>query len=133
MGLLLDEDYIELKERGVAYVEDAAQRFLILVNYVLPPGLYEQQTCDVLIAIPSNYNQAGNDMFWTCPRISRTDGQNIPATNEPGCDSRTFDGRVFCRWSRHWNQGSSVWKSGKDNVVTILRRLTWAFEHPDAK
>jgi hypothetical protein len=133
MPLLLEQDYLELQERGVAYVEDAAQRFLVLLGYALPHGVYHQQSCDVLIAIPNNYNHDGNDMFWTFPRLARADGREIPATNEPGSDSRTFDGKIFCRWSRHWHQGPSMWKAGRDNIVTILRRITWAFEHPDAK
>lgn len=132
MPLLLEKDYAELNERGLAFVEDPSNRFLVLKGFGLPSGIYVQPNCDVLVAIPGNYNQDGIDMFWTFPRLSRTNGAVIPATGEPGADSRTFEGNVFCRWSRHWNQSPVVWRPGKDDVVTIVRRITWALEHPDA-
>lgn len=131
MALLLDEDYLELGERGISTVEDETNRFLIFTELELPPGMYLQRSCDVLVSIPKNYNQAGNDMFWTYPRLGRPCGSPIPATCDAGIDSRTFQNRIYCRWSRHWNQGASVWRPAKDNVVTILRRITWAIEHPD--
>lgn len=134
MPLLLDDDYHKLNELGISYVEDKGQRFLIFKNYPLPSGLYKNNQCDVLVMIPANYNQGGNDMFWTHPRLLRMDGKPIPQTNEyGGGDNRSFEGRDFCRWSRHWNQGSSYWRSGEDDVVTIQRRIEWALRNPDAK
>ena len=134
MPLLLDEDYGALKERGVLFVEDEAQRFFVLQGYKLPEGLYKQECCDVLVVIPNNYPQAGNDMFWTNPRLIKVDGKPIPQTNEPGGgDNRIFQGKELCRWSRHWNQGSSVWQPDKDNIVTVLRRIECAFRKPDTK
>jgi len=134
MPLLLDDDKDALNERRILFVEDEAQRFIVLQSYKLPEGLYKQECCDVIVVIPNNYPQAGNDMFWTNPRLIRVDGKPIPQTNEPGgSDNRIFQGKEFCRWSRHWNQGSSVWQPGKDNIVTILRRIEWAFRKPDTK
>lgn len=134
MPLLLDTDYAEILERGLDYVEDEAQRFLVLRNFLLPEGLYHEKTCDVLVIIPQNYNQGGIDMFWTFPHLTRNDGKPIPAMNRPGGgDNRTFDGKEFCRWSRHWNHAPVIWKPGKDNVVTILGRIVWALGNPDAK
>lgn len=134
MPLLLDEDYKELEAQGFSYTEDEAQRFLVLLDYKLPKGIYDHEVCDVLIIIPPNYPQAGNDMLWTNPRLIRADGKSIPATNNAGgSDNRMFEGQEFCRWSRHWNRGSSVWRAGKDDVVTILRRIEWAFRKPDAQ
>lgn len=131
MPLLLDEDYEALAEQGLTYCEDESQRFLVFQDFQLADGLYQQTSCDVLVAIPTNYNQAGNDMLWTYPRLVRADGKPIPATNDPGAgDNRVFQGREFCRWSRHWNQGASVWKPGKDDVVTILRRIESALRTP---
>lgn len=134
MQLLLDEDYQKLDELGISYVEEEGQRFLVFKNYPLSENLYEQSHCDVLVMIPSNYNQGGNDMFWTHPRLKRVDGKSIPQTNEyGGGDNRNFDGQEFCRWSRHWNNGSSSWRSGEDDVTTIQRRIEWALRHPDAQ
>ena len=135
MPLLLDEDYTALKERGVSFVEDEAQRFFVLKDFRLPDCAYEQESCDVLVIIPPNYNQAGNDMFWTNPRLVRADGKPIPQTNEAGGgDNRVFQGKEFCRWSRHWPQGRpSSWRPGQHGIVTILRRIDWALRKPDTQ
>lgn len=131
--LLLDDDYAALEERSIQYIEDGGQRFLIIADYPLPEGLYVQDKCDVLVIIPQNYNQGGNDMFWTFPRLVKSDGTPIPQTQNAGQgDNRTYDGREFCRWSRHWNKPPSSWRAGKDDVLTILRRIEWAFRNPDA-
>jgi Prokaryotic E2 family E len=134
MPILLDTDYEELKACGLEFVEDEPNRFLVLTNYQLPDGLYQDKSGDILVIVPQNYNQNGNDMFWTHPRLFRADGKQIPATNEPGSgDNRVYSGKEFCRWSRHWQNGSAVWKPGKDTVVTILRRIAWALGNPDAQ
>lgn len=134
MPLLLDTDYAELEERALAYVEDEVQRFLVLLDYPLPDGLYREEKCDVLVVIPANYNLGGIDMLWTYPHLTRTDGMAIPRMNRPAeGDNRTYDGKEFCRWSRHWTHPSVIWKAGKDDVVTILRRIEWALNNPDAK
>ena len=131
--LLLDDDYIARDERKIKYVEDEGQRLLVISNYPLPKGIYIQQHCDVLVIIPKNYNQDGNDMFWTFPRLVRADGKPIPQTQDPGASAnKTYEGREFCRWSRHWNKPPSTWKAGKDDILTILRRIEWAFGNPDA-
>jgi hypothetical protein len=134
MALLLDEDYVKLEEMGVTFCEEETQRFLVIRDYMLPKGIYTVATCNILIIIPSNYNQAGNDMFWTYPRLERADGKPITRTNNPGQnDNRQFEGNEYCRWSRHWNEGASVWRPGSDDVSTIQRRIEWALNHPDAK
>jgi hypothetical protein len=134
MPLLLDADYAELEEQGLAYREDTGNRFLVLPGYPLPEGLYHQTNCDVLVIIPSNYNQAGIDMLWTFPYLTRLDGKAIPQTSRPGeGDNRSFEGREFCRWSRHWKEPRVAWRPGTDNVATILHRIRWAFGNPDAK
>jgi Prokaryotic E2 family E len=135
MPLLFDEDYVKLKERGLSYEESEQQRFFIFTQYPLPGALYTVAACDVLVVIPANYNQAGNDMFWTFPRLYRTDGKQIPNVNDPGGgDPRSWKEREFCRWSRHWvppNPG--VWRPGKDDIISIYRRIDWALRNPDAQ
>lgn len=134
MPLFLEKDYKALEERAVSFVEDDGQRFFVIQGYKLPEGIYKQEQCDVLVVIPQNYPQAGNDMFWTYPRLVRIDNKVIPQTNEVGGgDNRTFQGKEYYRWSRHWNHGPSVWRPGKDDIITILRRLDWAFRRPDAQ
>ncbi len=131
MPLLFESDYEELRARGLTFVEDESLHRLVLRSFELPEFVYTQTACDVLVEIPPNYNQGGNDMFWTFPKLERADGRPIPNTGDASCDPRTFEDKLFFRWSRHWHSGSAVWQPGKDNIVTIVNRLTWAFNHPD--
>jgi len=133
VGLLLDVDYDHLVEQGVLFDEDEGARVLVFRGLELPHDLYQVETCDVLVLIPASYNQSGNDMFWTCPRLIRRDGREIPNTSNPGAgENHTRDGLEYCRWSRHWPEGGhSAWRSGKDDVTSILRRIDWALRNPD--
>ena len=135
MALLFDEDYSNLGDRGLSYEESEQQRFFVFTQYQLPSALYAVGSCDVLVVIPPNYNQAGNDMFWTFPRLHRADGKQIPAAlDHGGGDNRIWKDREFCRWSRHWNPPSpGVWRPGKDDIISIYRRIDWALRNPDAQ
>jgi len=135
MQLLFDEDYEKLKIDGVTFKEIPEHRFFIFTNYPLPEGLYTVATCDVLVVIPSNYNQAGNDMLWTNPRLKRSDGQAIPRSEEPGSRHNQRAEEVeYCRWSRHWSKESpGAWRPGYDDIMSIKRRIDWALKYPDAR
>ncbi len=135
MPLLFDSDYVKLSERNISYEESETNRFFIFTHFVLPTGVYNVTECDVLVVIPQNYNQAGNDMFWTCPYLQRQNGVPIPAINTPGAgDNRTCNGREYCRWSRHWNPGNpGVWRPGYDDIISIYRRIEWALNKPDTR
>ena len=131
--LLLEDDYSKLKEQGVTWEEDGGSRFLVLKDRPLAKGLYTQQKADVLVQIPANYNQDGIDMLWLAPRLDRADGKEIAAQMPYGSPNNvTYAGLEFCRWSRHWTEPAVGWKPGADNIETILRRVTWALEHPGA-
>jgi hypothetical protein len=135
MPLLFESDYEKLRARGFTYEESEPERFFVFSHYLLPAGLYSEPTCDVLVVIPPNYNQAGNDMFWTYPHLRRLSGVPIPGANNPGGgDNRISKGREFCRWSRHWNPpGRGVWRPGRDDIISIYRRIEWALKNPDAR
>jgi hypothetical protein len=133
LPLLLKTDYDRLREAGLAFEEDEPNRFLIFLDVKLDEPRYNVPACDVLVVIPPNYPQAGNDMFWTSPHLVRADGRQIPQVLGPGGgDSRFWKGREFCRWSRHWDPASpSAWRPGKDDIMSIHRRIDWALKHPD--
>jgi len=135
MALLFDEDYSKLEVKGISYKEDEQQRFFIFTDFELPAKQFTVDTCNILVAIPPNYNQGGNDMFWTYPFLQRSDGKQIPAVHGPGGgDNRVWDGKEYCRWSRHWPEGhSGAWRPGKDDIISIYRRLEWALRHPDTQ
>lgn len=135
MPLLLDAEYEALRGAGFVFDEDAGQRFFVFLGFELQAQQYTVPACDILVVIPPNYPQAGNDMFWTYPRLQRTDGRPIPATMDPGGgDSRIWKGNEFCRWSRHWDASSpSAWRPGKDDIMSIYRRIDWALKYPDGR
>jgi len=134
MGLLSQSDYEELERMNVVFQEIESQRFLIFTEFPLPSETFSVSCCDILVVIPPAYPSQGNDMFWTWPRIERLDGKSIPGTISSEIptvnrDIRAVDGKVFERWSRHWNIGLQVWRAGRDNIVTIINRLTYALSH----
>lgn len=133
MPLLLESDYASLHDAGIAFEEVESQRFFIFKNVRLPEHQYNVAECDVLVMIPPNYPQAGNDMFWTYPRLRRADGRPIPQSFDPGAgDNRLSGEREFCRWSRHWPPSSpGAWRPGKDDIMSVYRRIEWALAHPD--
>lgn len=135
MSLLLDSDYERLREAGLAWEEDEGKRFLVFLGFKLQEGQYDVPDCDVLVVIPLNYPQAGNDMFWTYPRLHRSDGRPIPAVLDPGGgDNRFWKGCEFCRWSRHWSPSApGGWRLGKDDIMSIYRRIEWALKYSDSR
>ena len=135
MSLLFDSDYERLREAGLTFDEDDGRRFLVFLDIKLQDGQYNVPACDILVVIPPNYPQAGNDMFWTHPRLHRTDGRPIPAVLDPGGgDNRIWKGREFCRWSRHWSPSSpGGWRPGKDDIMSIYRRIEWALKYPECR
>lgn len=130
MALLTEEDYSDLERMELKYKEDDDQRLLVFLDFKLNAGLYQVEQCNVLVIIPQNYPTAGNDMLWTYPRLQRTDGQVIPGTiassyPDSQRDIRIFEEKTYERWSRHWNVGNQVWRAGRDNITTIVNRLTY--------
>ncbi len=137
MALLYDDDYQILKEAGLKYEEGDAQRFLLIKNFPLSPGLYVHAgqslaQVEVLWIVPPDYNTSGGDMFWVHPALERSDGKAIPAVfGYGGGDARHFKDREYCRWSRHWE--ASSWRPKVDNIQKVLDRIEWALKNTDAK
>lgn len=135
MALLIDEDYHILKEAGLEFEEDQAQRFLIIKNFPLSSGLYSHNgqildRVEVLWIVPPDYNTSGGDMFWVHPALARTDEKAIPSASAfGGGDPRQYNGKEYCRWSRHWQPTS--WKPKIDNIQKVLARIEWALKKPD--
>lgn len=137
MQLLFDEDYETLQNSGLIYEEDELNRFLVIKNYPLNSVLYifndlPINEVEVLVVIPANYNTSGTDMFWTHPFLRRVDAKPIPNIMEfGGEDARFFNGKEYCRWSRHYTADS--WSPKVDNIQKILSRIEWALKKPDAQ
>lgn len=136
MALLFDGDYEVLDKSGLEYEESEADRFLVIKNFPLSAGLYVHgsdvlNSAEVLWVVPPDYNMSGGDMFWVYPALSRADGKAIPcAFGFGGGDPRHYNGKEYCRWSRHWD--AATWKSKVDNIQKVLGRIEWALKNPDA-
>lgn len=134
MSLLLEEDYKFLEDTNLNYEEDEEKRFFIITNHPLAEGLYVSDEnpinqVEVLVIIPGNYNMSGTDMLWTYPSITLAD--NGPMPNVSGyndLNNHTYNGKEFCRWSRHYEEVS--WKPKVDNIEKILSRIEWALRNP---
>lgn len=131
MPLLLDEDYVRLQTQGLQWEEVPERRFLILIGFPLPEGLYTVPKADVLVIIEGRYPEAGHDMLWTAPRLVRTDGVTIPAIENSGSQNNHKVGDTeYHRWSRHWDDTPGRWVPGKSNADTIVQRIVWALAKP---
>ena len=135
MGLLTEEDYSDLVRMEMKYKEDEDKHLLVFPDFKLSAGLYQVDQCNVLVVIPENYPAAGNDMLWTFPSLQCKDGRLIPgtiATNKPNNerDIRVFEEKTYERWSRHWNAGNQLWRAGRDNITTVVNRLTYVLANP---
>lgn len=130
MALLTEEDYFDLEHMELKFKEAENLRFLVLLDFQLPAGLYQVNQCNVLVVIPPTYPTAGNDMLWTYPRLQRADGRAIPGTLDPSRSDyltymQVYDEKVYDRWSRHWQAENQRWRPGRDNISTIVNRLTY--------
>ena len=140
MALLFDKDHQILEGAGLQYEECEQNRFLIIKNFPLKPDLYcgfrqdgpPINEVEVLWTVPPNYNTYGDAMFWVHPALFRADGKPIPNVSFlGGFDPRRFNGKEYCRWSRHWRK-PGLWKPKVDNIQKVLDGIDWAFRNPNA-
>lgn len=112
---LPDSDIDYLKERGIAYEQtvEAGMTCLVFPDWELPAG-FDHSRADLLIRLPAGYPDLAPDMWWFYPAVQAADGHRIPAT-----DVREVHlGRMWQRWSRHFNAGQ--WQSGIDGLESYL-------------
>lgn len=93
-------------------VIDGGMACVVIKEYTLVAGL-APATNDLLIRLPPGFPDAGPDMFWFSPPISRVDGATIPATQV----TEQHVGRSWQRWSRHIGSG---WRPEVDDLRTYL-------------
>lgn len=107
-------DAAYLHERKIRHtvVEEDHVTHVILQGVPLPAEFTPAEV-DVLITLPTGYNDLGPDMFWCDPPIARADGQAIPGTEV----RQDIAGRSWQRWSRHIGGG---WRPGIDNLASYL-------------
>lgn len=126
MSFLPSGDRKYLEDKGIPHdeVEENGQRGLILQNLSLPSKRYDAPKADVLVLLPTNYNDAGPDMFYTEPWVKLVP-ENCYA--KAADQSHNFCGRSWQRWSRH--SESQHWRPGIDGIRTVIQRVRAALEN----
>lgn len=111
-----------LEAHGLTYeiVNEAGVGAVVIKDFALPPGKFDQDKVDVMIQLPAGYPDASVDMFYTLPWI------RLKATNSyAACADvpQIFAGSTWQRWSRH-----ADWRPGIDGIRTMVTRAQTAFE-----
>ena len=116
-----DRRYLE--NRGLAFEEivDGTQQGVVLRGFPLPTRLFDAETADILIVLPSGYPDTPPDMFFTIPWLELKSGGGYPRRAD---SSFAFGGKNWQRWSRHNNE----WRLGTDGIWTMLKRVETALQ-----
>jgi hypothetical protein len=123
LDLLPSEDrrYLAGHDLHVEVVKEGGQLGIIFRNYRLPPGVFDVDTCDLLVLLPGGYPDAPPDMFYAHPWLKLKGGDRYPnAADQP----HEFASQRWQRWSRHNNE----WRPGTDFLRTFVQRMTTALE-----
>ena len=104
-----------LAERGIEHRVslEANMICVVLPNFTLPGGL-DRARSDLLLRLNAGYPDVAPDMWWFDPPIRRADATMIEATQA----MENHLGRIWQRWSRHFNAGQ--WRSGIDGLESFL-------------
>lgn len=112
---LLEADEAFLNEKGYKYqlVADGEMGCLIITEYALAPGKYDQDVVDLLLCIPKGYNDAKLDNFYVDPPLRlKATGQHPPNADHFEDHAK----RKWQRFSRHLPQ----WRAGIDTLQNFL-------------
>lgn len=111
-----------LRANGIFHevVHDGTAAGVVLKAFPLPAGVFDHETADILIQLPTGYPDACPDMFFVNPRIRFRDGRT-PLNTEV---DQVFAGRNWQRWSRH----SQDWRPGVDGLRTMVARVRRALD-----
>jgi len=116
-----DREYLISKEYQFEEKIDTGRNGLIIRNYELPKGKYNQDRSDLLIIIPPGYPDTRPDMWYFFPAILLTPG-NRPARQTQA--TLSFEEKTWQRWSRHYP--ADQWRSGIDGIHTYLKKIDTA-------
>lgn len=108
-----DEDF--LAEAGLEHsvTVEAGAICVVFPGWSLPAG-YTEASSDLMLRLNPGYPDVAPDMWWFCPPVQRADGAAIPATES----QEQYLGRVWQRWSRHFNGGQ--WIAQQDTLQSFI-------------
>jgi len=108
--------YIEGRGLVVDEVEENGQKGVVLRQFPLPAGRFDESNADILIMLPSAYPDVAPDMFYAMPWLRLAGSKQYPrAADYPVA----FVGKTWQRWSRHNN----TWRPGVDGIWTMIKRV----------
>lgn len=108
-----DRDFLIARRIACDITVDGGMTNVLLFAWALPPGL-NIDSADLLIRLPGGYPDVAPDMWWFDPPVLGRDGRSFPGTDA----QETHVGRVWQRWSRHFQAGQ--WQSGADGLESYL-------------
>lgn len=116
-----DDAYLTAEGLDHEVIIEGGRTGVVLKDYPLPEGVFDQTSVDLLILLPTGYPDACPDMFFVSPwiKVART-GRYAHAADRP----HQFGGVNWQRWSRH----SQKWRPGIDGLHTMIARARVAFD-----
>lgn len=124
--MFLPESDIEyLNSKGFTYEQKTIGNIngLIIKNWKLPQGKFNQSFAELLILIPRGYPDVHPDMWYFFPDILLLPQNRYANATQAHIH---FDGKSWQRWSRHL--APSEWRSSTDGIHTFLQKVITALE-----
>jgi len=123
MVVLPESERTYLIEKGLTFQEitEGGQHGVVLKQFHLPAGKYDQESADILILLPAGFPDAPPDMFYLFPWAKLKEANRYPRAADA---AHQFGGISWQRWSRH----SSEWRAGRDGLATFIKRIQHAIE-----
>lgn len=122
--MLPSKDQQYLKSQSITFEAKAegSKKGVILKDFPLPHGKFEQDQADILILLPSGYPDARPDCFYTSPSLKLTQTKQLPKATRP--NNLVFNQQKWQFWSRH----NSDWRPGIDGIRTMIKRVEYSLE-----
>ena len=111
---------------GIVVTQVGAELHVVFRDYALPPGLYQQDTSDLLVCLIPPYPNQNPDMFWMRTDVKLANGQtpDRAAMMEVPVPPNTKSPYIthWQRWSRHFNDRTQ-WRPGVDGLRSYLASI----------
>ena len=100
-------------DRATLHEQAGGWAFLVISDYVLPPGFQPNQV-QLLVKLPPTFPDAAPDMFWVHPEVRAPNG-SLPRSTS----TEQLLGKNWQRFS--WHLAAGAWKPGVSTLRDYLR------------